>query len=134
MAALYGGVLGVLLFKISLDTIKARKKHQISLGTGDNAQIQAIVSAHSNFVGYSPIFLILLYSIERFQNYPSMLFHTLGCLFVLGRILHYKSFTQEKMDFKNRVRGMKLTLLPILILSFSNIVMACLDFVSKTEN
>ncbi len=132
--AIYAGILGILLFKISLETIKARKTHRISLGTGDNAQIQAIVSAHSNFVAYTPLFLILLYSIERYKGYPSLLFHTLGCLFILGRLLHYKSFTKEKMDFKNRVRGMKLTLLPILILSFSNIVMFCLEFVSKTEN
>lgn len=54
---LYIGLLTLLYFKISLETINARRSNKISVGAGDNNEIAGIVSAHSNFNSYVPIIL-----------------------------------------------------------------------------
>jgi uncharacterized membrane protein YecN with MAPEG domain len=113
---IYTGILGLVLFKLSLDTIAARRKHQISLGTGDNNEISSIVSAHANFIAYTPILLILLGIIEYSSFLPVLLIHALGVVIVLGRVLHYYAFKGE-MSFKPRVVGMHFTLWPLLLMS-----------------
>ena len=39
-----------------MDTVKARKSHQISLGYGPKDEIIQVVSAHANFVAYFAAF------------------------------------------------------------------------------
>ena len=115
---IYIGLAGLLLFKISLETIKARRKHQISLGMGENNEIASIVSAHSNFVSYTPLLLILLLVLEYSQFFPVLVIHLFGIIIILGRFLHFYAFKGE-MAFKPRVVGMHMTLWPLLIMSFA---------------
>lgn len=117
---IYAGLLGFLYFKISLDTIKARKREQVSLGTGKNDEIIAYVSAHSNFSSYVPLLLIGLFLLEQ-QSIPKTMLHIAGVSILVGRILHYTALTTNPASFKNRVRGMKLTLFPLVVISTLNI-------------
>ncbi|MCB0376980.1 MAG: MAPEG family protein [Bdellovibrionales bacterium] len=114
---LYAGILGLFYFKISMDTIKARKKHQISMGYGKDNEIIQYVSAHNNFASYVIFLLLLLYLVESSQMYSPYLLHGLGTTFTLGRFFHYFAFVAGKMNFKRRVLGMQMTLIPLLILS-----------------
>ncbi|WP_034719114.1 MAPEG family protein [Bacteriovorax sp. DB6_IX] len=121
MTFLYASLLGVLYFLISLETINARRRNQISLGVGDNRQIEQIVSAHSNFSAYTPILLILLFGLENSEQVSPYIVHLFGLLIFFGRIFHYRAFRKEKMNFKYRVLGMRLTLWSLLVMSLVNI-------------
>ena len=130
ITSLYAGCLCLLYFKITLETISARKRNQVSLGYGTNSEIEAIVSAHANFNAYVPIFIILLFLLERSQTLPSLVINILGILFFVGRTLHFVAFRGSKMNFKMRVKGMHLTLWPMLGLALLNIFVFIKGFLS----
>ena len=121
ITCLYAGILAVLYFKLSLDVIRARKSHRISLGDGPNHEIAAVVSAHHNFASYSFFLLLLLALLEFSRLIPLMGLHVLAAAFTLGRVLHYIAFSSSKMNFKLRVIGMHLTLWPLLLLGLLNL-------------
>ena len=93
---LYIGLLTLLYFKISLETINARRSNKISVGAGDNNEIAGIVSAHSNFNSYVPIFIVLLYLYETSDIAASVIIHALGLSVLAGRYLHYIGIKDQK--------------------------------------
>lgn len=118
---LYAGILALILLFISMDTIKARRFHKVSIGLGPNNEIATMASAHSNFISYVPILLLLLFFAESSQLISKYIIHLGGLTISIGRILHYMAFRSPKMNFKWRVIGMKLTLWPLIILGLINI-------------
>jgi uncharacterized protein len=121
ITSLYAGFLGLILFLISMETIKARRAHKISIGVGPNNEIATVVSAHANFVAYVPLLLLLLFFAENSSLISNLIIHALGFAIFLGRLLHYFAFRGPKMNFKWRTLGMYLTLWPLIILGFINI-------------
>lgn len=121
ITSLYAGLLGLLFFKITMETIKARRKHQVSLGVGDHHEVTAMVSAHSNFTSYAIYFLFLLYLAEASEVIPALLLHLVSIVFLAGRLFHFSAFRSEKMNFKQRVLGMQMTLFPLLFMCAANI-------------
>jgi uncharacterized membrane protein YecN with MAPEG domain len=113
---LYTGVLGFLYFVVSLSVIKARGQHQVSLGAGETGEILHLVSAHSNFASYTPLFLIGLYLLETGGLHLWAL-HGLGVVFLIGRVLHFLSMKDGEQNFKYRKAGMMMTLWPLIIMS-----------------
>lgn len=120
ITSLYAGILTILFFFISIATIKARRRHQISVGFGPNNEIAQIVGAHSNFASYAVIFLLLLHLAEFSQVLPSIFIHIIGLAFTVGRFSHYFAF-KNRMQMKYRILGMHLTLWPLLLLAALNI-------------
>ena len=88
VTSLYAGLLGLLFFKLSLDTIAQRRKHQISIGMGPNNEIAEIVSAHANFVAYAVFLLLLCYLLEQAHTVSIYVLHLLAAAFTIGRLLH----------------------------------------------
>jgi uncharacterized membrane protein YecN with MAPEG domain len=123
----YSGILGILFFMISIETIKNRRKHKISLGFGPNDEIAGIVSAHSNFSSYACYFLFLLFLAENSQVIPIVILHILGLTFTVGRFIHFYAFKSKHMKFKFRVLSMHFTLWTMLAIAIINIFV----FVSK---
>lgn len=121
ITSLYAGILAVLYMLLSIETIRARRKHRISLGYGPNNEIASIVSAHSNFSSYVFILLFLTFLVETSGQFPSWAIHMIASIFTLGRLLHYAAFRSEQMNFKWRVLGMHLTLWPLVGLGVLNI-------------
>ena len=113
---LYAGLLGLFFFYLSIETIKARRSNQVSIGPGKNDEIGKIVAAHGNFSSYTAFFLVALGYVESSTTVAPVFIHLLGAGFTLGRILHYKAFA-GKMNFTFRKSGMHLTLWPLLIIS-----------------
>ena len=122
ITSLFASLLAFLYFKMSVDTIKARRKNKISLGNGTNNEIEKYVSAHSNFAAYTPILLILCFLMESSDQYDPAVVYILAALFTIGRTLHYLGLTSKKMNFKLRVSGMMLTLIPLNIMAILNII------------
>jgi uncharacterized membrane protein YecN with MAPEG domain len=123
ITSFYAGILGLLYFVISLETIKARRKEKISLGAGSENQIIHLVSAHNNFASYVPLFLILLFLIEK-AGYHFFFIHLIGIIFFGGRMLHFLTMKNKEKTFTKRKLGMQMTLFPLIILSLMN----CYDF------
>ncbi len=120
ITSLYAALLACLFFRFTMMIIRKRKKLQISLGLGENNELLGVVSAYNNFTQYVPIFLILFFLADLSNIYHWLILHLLGLAFCLGRGLHFYAI-KDKMNFKNRVLGMKLTIWPILILMALNI-------------
>lgn len=113
---------GIMLFKITLDVVKKRKALGISLGNGENNELTNFTSAHNNFTQYTPILIILFYLNEISGLLSNLVLIPLALIILIGRVLHYKALTSTEMNFSLRVKGMKLTLFPIMIMSLSLIV------------
>lgn len=118
---LYAGILALIYFKLSLEVIKARRVHQVSLGYGPNNEIAQIVSAHGNFAAYIPLLLILAFLLEQSGAMPGYVIHILAGVFTLGRVLHFLAFAGDKMKFPFRILGMHMTLWPLVFLALLNI-------------
>lgn len=122
ITSFYLSLLAFLYFKMSLDTIKARRKHRISLGPGPNNEILGLVSAHSNFQAYTPFLGVLLFAYEQSRLSQPLIVHALGLTILAGRLLHYYGVKDASaQNFKFRVAGMRMTLIPMLITSVLNI-------------
>jgi len=122
VTSLYLGILGLLYFWISIETIKGRRANKVSLGAGENNEILHLVSAHSNFASYTPFFLFSLFLLEH-QTVSLYAIHALAVVFVLGRVLHYLTMRNQEKTFKYRKAGMMLTLWPLIIVSVWNITL-----------
>ncbi len=121
ITSLYTGLLGLLFFLISIETIKARRSQKISLGAGSNNEIQHLVAAHSNFSSYAGFFLVAFALVEYSRQFPMWLLHVFGVVFFLGRVLHFLSMRTSKMDFGKRTAGMLMTLFPLIFISLMNV-------------
>lgn len=121
ITSLIASLIALLYLKITFRTIRTRRELKISLGSGDDQNMINISSAHNNFNNYAPIFLILMLIIEIQKFIPETFLFFVGIVFLIGRFLHFKALTAQKMDFKNRVRGMVMTLIPIMILIVINL-------------
>lgn len=98
---------------------KARHAANVSMGDGGNEKVIAAMRAQSNFIEYTPLFLILLFLIENYLRDgtdassmgPLWLWIVSG-LFMVGRIAHALGM-QGKFG-KGRMVGMLLTM-PLLL-------------------
>ena len=111
---LYTALLALLYFAISLSVIRGRWKHQISLGSGEAGELLPLVSAHSNFASYTPLFLFMLFLLESAQL-PSWAVHGFGAVFSIGRLLHFLALTKASRAFRWRKTAMMMTFWPLII-------------------
>lgn len=118
----YAGLLGILYFIISIEVIKGRRSNRVAYGNGESNEIVHLVSAHSNFAAYTPLFLIVLYFLEGLGLH-FLIIHLLGLTFLIGRTLHFIGLKNRDKTFNKRVLGMHLTLWPLLGSSVLLIVM-----------
>lgn len=118
ISALYASLLALWLCYLVIVVVKARLKNQVLLGDGGHQDLLAARSAHSNAVETIPISLILLFSLE-WNDGAIWLVHLLGCLLLVGRILHARGILTARL--KLRKTGMQLTLLVIITAAFANI-------------
>lgn len=94
----------------------------MALGNGPNNEILHLTSAHSNFSSYVSVFTLLLLLMELTGRYPTYMLHSLGIMFVLGRLSHLFAFRTPHTVNKFRTAGMILTLMPIVVTAVSNVL------------
>ena len=87
ITVLYAAPLALLYISLSLNVIRLRWKHQISLGTGGIPKIERAIRAHGNFSEYVPLALILI-TMAEFRGAPSWSIHLFGLTLLIGRLLH----------------------------------------------
>lgn len=125
ITALYASLCALLIVKLSLGVIAARRKHKIGLGDGGNDELQAAIRAQGNATEYIPITLILMFLLENIVVY-NWIIHLAGITLLTGRIIH--AIGIKNQDIKKRVLGMKITLYLIIALSILNIVYFALAY------
>ena len=110
---LYAAIFGIMLFVLSIRTIRARRKLQIAIGHADDAVMERAMRIHANFCEYVPIALLLIYLLEVMLG-TSYWIHVLGGALLLGRLLHAYGVSRSREDLRFRVTGMLLTFTVII--------------------
>jgi len=110
---LYAAFCGIILFVLSIRIIRLRRRMQIAIGAGDDADLERAMRVQANFCEYVPIALLLMYMLEIMLG-ASYWIHVLGGALLLGRLLHAYGVSQPREDFRIRVTGMVLTFTVIL--------------------
>ena len=128
ITALYASLLAFIYIKLSVNVIKLRKSHKVSLGHKNHKDLEQAIRAQANFIEYVPFALILLSCLEINKIHPIIVF-VLGGLLLVGRFLHAKSFTIPGIDTTKRVQGMKFTLWSIRLMAIMLIFSFLISFI-----
>lgn len=81
------GMLGLSMLGLGMSVVQFRMKARISLGDGDNPDLQTRIRAHGNAAEWIPIGLILLFLAEQAQG-AHWLVVAGAALLLAGRLLH----------------------------------------------
>ena len=110
----FAAVLALLYVFLSLQVIKQRIGKNISLGTAEDKDLVIATRIHGNFSEYVPFALLLLWFVEVITAWREMII-VLGCVLVVGRVLHVIGINNMRNLFIFRQIGMLATFLVILI-------------------
>jgi len=87
IVAFYAGILGIIYLALTFYVIKGRFEHKVSLGDGDNENMQKRIRAHANFAEFVPFALFLMF-VAEWEGMADPMTHILGLLLIFGRLLH----------------------------------------------
>ena len=93
---LFAAVLALMFVLLCINVVRIRLREQVSLGDGDNKQLNIAIRTQANFVEYVPFTLLLMWLLESIDFSPARVFW-IGVALVLARILHVIG-----MSFANR--------------------------------
>lgn len=93
---LFAAVLALMFVLLCINVVRIRLREQVSLGDGDNKQLNIAIRTQANFVEYVPFTLLLMWLLESIDFSPARVFW-IGVALVLARILHVIG-----MSFPNR--------------------------------
>ena len=118
--AVFASILALMFIKLSLGVIALRRKNKVSLGAGGVDELDRAIRAHGNFAEYVPLGLFLIGALEL-NGAPLELVGLLGLLLIAGRYFHAKGINEPPPNFKNRVRGMKITFAAVGLSALANL-------------
>lgn len=114
-AALWSGLLILLMIVLSGLTVTRRRRHLVAFGDGGNAELTAASRAFGNASEYIPVGLIALILLAL-TGAPVNLIHAIGATLLLARLIHaFGLLGQKKSPSLGRVLGMVLTYLSLLV-------------------
>ncbi|WP_295892028.1 MAPEG family protein [uncultured Vibrio sp.] len=119
VTALYASLLACIMIFLSVQVIKQRRANKIAYADGEVESLKIARSAQSNATEYIPITLIMM-ALFEYNSGPLLLIHSLGVIFILGRILHAKAILSN--TFPGRKAGMMMTFGVMLALIVLNLV------------
>ena len=109
----YAALFGIILFVLSIRTIRVRRKLRIAIGHSDDALMERAMRVHANFCEYVPVAVLLIYLLEVTLG-TTYWIHALGGTLLVGRLLHAYGVSRPREDFRFRVTGMVLTFTVII--------------------
>ncbi|MBT8126941.1 MAG: MAPEG family protein [Gammaproteobacteria bacterium] len=124
ISVIYAVIAAALIIFLSFKVIKTRRRLQISVGDGNNEDLQTVQGAQSNAIEYLPIALLLLFYLE-YNGANIWLIHLAGITLMTGRIVHARGLLQKNL--KRRVLGMQITIYALIGLCLLNIAYLPLD-------
>lgn len=120
ITGLYAGLLGLIFLALSIQVIKARRKHMVSLGDGNIDDLQKTTRAHANFSEYVPICIILLL-IAELTSQADVFLHICGIALVFGRIAHAYGLVTKAGASWGRISGTLSTFAVLIALCLWNL-------------
>jgi uncharacterized membrane protein YecN with MAPEG domain len=127
ITSFFAGLFALYFVRLAFDVIRLRKSHRVSLGAGGVSDLEKAIRAHGNFAEYVPLGLILMGLLES-QGARPVLLLICGALLAVGRLLHAQAI--KGVRFKQRVWGMMLTFVPLVILAIFNLVSAARNWMA----
>ena len=122
ITAFFSSILALIFYKLSINVIRLRRKYKVSLGSPKkHKDLEQAIRAHGNLSEFLPIGLSLLACLEV-NHLPKIVVFMCGLFFLIGRYLHATSFLKEEINSSNRVLGMKITHLSIILMAILNII------------
>jgi uncharacterized membrane protein YecN with MAPEG domain len=124
ISVIYAVISVILIIYLSFQVIKTRRKLQISVGDGNNEELQTAQGAQSNAIEYIPIALLLLFYLE-YNSASNWIIHLAGIALITGRIVHAHGLLNRNL--RRRVLGMQITVYVLIGLCLLNLVFLPLD-------
>ncbi len=119
------GAAALLNIWLGLRVSLLRRRHAVSIGHGGQDRIETRMRAHSNFVEYTPIFLILLGLVELARG-PQPWLWLIAILFILSRIAH--AFGMDRTGANRlRIGGIAMTWIILLVLAAYALALPYID-------
>lgn len=120
-AALYAGLLGLLLIVLSMSVSMARRNAKASLGDGGDETLRRRIRAHGNFIEFVPLAVVLL-ALSEHLGLGALFVHILGLVLLAARISHAYGISQLNEVFAFRMFGTLGTLAVLAITSLYCII------------
>ena len=111
-AALWSGLLILLLVVLSARVVMGRQKHRVALGDGGNDDMVLRGRVFGNASEYIPVGIAAL-AVLTLLGMPAYTIHAVGGVLFLGRVLHASGLTAGKPT-PGRLLGMVLTYLALI--------------------
>ena len=112
-AALWSGLLLLLLMVLSVRVVLNRRKHKVLLGDGKESQITLRSRVFGNAAEYIPVGVGAL-ALLALLGMPAMAIHAVGGVLLAGRLIHAVSLSDRKPT-RGRVLGMALTYVALFV-------------------
>jgi len=122
LVPVFSAFFAVLFVLLSINVIRARRKHKVGLGPGQNTSVERAMRVHANFAEYVPFALLVIALIELNKAIVLLLIGLCSVLLV-GRLVHAYGVSMENERFAFRVSGMMMTFTVVLIAGVANLVM-----------
>ncbi|MDO9078342.1 MAG: MAPEG family protein [Brevundimonas sp.] len=106
-AALWSGLLLLLMLLLSVRVVLNRRKHKVLLGDGGGSQITLPGRVFGNAAEYVPVGVGAL-ALLAMLGMPVMAVHAVGGVLLAGRLIHAVGLSDKKPTV-GRVLGMALT-------------------------
>ena len=113
-AALYAGLLGLLLIALTLSVSEARHRTKTAIGDGGDEVLRRRIRAHGNFVEYVPLSLLLL-ALSECVGLGSLFVLMLGLVLLVSRIAHAYGISQPREPLAFRMLGTTGTLIVLIV-------------------
>ena len=121
----FSAFFAVMFVLLSINVIRARRKHKVGIGTGRNKSVERAMRVHANFAEYVP-FALLLIALLELNKSNSLLLMGLCSVLLVGRLVHAYGVSMENERFAFRVSGMMMTFAVIVIAALANLVIVLL--------
>lgn len=128
ITGLYAGLLGLIFLALSMQVIKSRRRHRISLGDGNIDDLQRSTRAHANFSEYVPVCILLLL-IAEMTSQADVFLHICGFVLVFGRIAHAYGLVTKAGASWGRFSGTLATFAVLIALSLWNLYVVIVQFI-----
>ena len=113
-AALWSGLLVLLILILSVLVVRQRRKHRIMIGDGGVVEVQQAVRAFGNAAEYAPVAIGALAVLALVGAKPIVV-HALGLLFLVGRLVHAWGISRNLGTTWGRAGGTMLTWVAFLV-------------------
>lgn len=107
-AALWSGLLLVLLVVLSVLVVRQRRTHRVTHGDADEPALQQAIRAFGNATEYVPAGIGAL-AILAVVEAPAFIIHLAGLALFLGRVIHAVALSRTTGTSLGRAAGMMLT-------------------------